>query len=78
LEINSKANTETELQSSVKGVNFIANDDFMLEVKAEIVKEMEASKGTIRKHRLSDTQLRERTRCVQLLGKLCGALSMKR
>jgi hypothetical protein len=40
LEINSKANTETELQSSLKGTNFIANDDFMLEVKAEIVKEM--------------------------------------
>lgn len=53
LEINSKGTTEIELQSSLKAVNFIANDDFMLEVKAEITKEMEASRGTIRKQRLS-------------------------
>jgi hypothetical protein len=39
---------------------------------------LEGSRGTIRKLRISDGQLKERVRCVQMLAKTCAAVKMKR
>jgi hypothetical protein len=65
---------ETELSPAL---NLAPTSNFIAEARLEIGREMEAGKSLVKRQR-SETQVRERSRCLNMLGRICGAMAMKR
>ena len=65
--------TEAALQMSIA-----PESDLLGEIKVEVIAEMESVRGTIRKQRTTEAGVKERLRCMSMLGRICGIMGMKR